>query len=101
VARNKTGISMELRNSVTNIESIALKFTEQDTPRGWKTLDTLGVSLQVLRAGKGLVYVFSSSHWDPVRHVLEKSSIPYWYKRSPGFSKSTLEEHHSWLKGVK
>ncbi len=92
-------MSVEQTESAINIEAIALRFTEQDTPRGWKTLDALGVSLHVLKANKGLVYVLSSSHWDLIRQMLKEAKIPYWYKRALSFSKSTLEEPDNWHKG--
>ena len=78
-------------------EAVALCFAPQHVGAGWKILDRLGASLQVVHAGQGLVYVFSSLHWHLVRGALKDGGIPYRYKLARAFAQAAVQEPSGWL----
>lgn len=95
VERNPT----QRERSRGKVESIAVRFSEENEPGGWQTLiNDIGLSLYVTEIdGKG-VYIFSSTHWGEVESALKDQNIPYEYKRASRFSKKTLTEPDTWNK---
>ncbi len=82
------------------INAVAVRFSAENTPRGWKALDTAGVPMHVRQVEDDLVYILSSFHWSKVQDALQQAEIPYRYKTAPaGFSKPVLEEPNTWEAG--
>lgn len=79
-------------------EAIAVRFSEENTPNGWETIDDLGIPLYVTEVDDRLIYVLSSTRWSEVENGLRDSNIPYEYQRAGRLSRKDLNNPESWRK---
>lgn len=79
-------------------EAIAVRFSKEDTPRGWGAIDNLEIPLYVTAIDKRLVYVLSSTLWSEVESALKDQNIPYEYQRASSLSRKNLAEPDKWNK---
>lgn len=86
----------EGNQSKSRIEAVAVRFSTEDTPRGWEKLDEQGLPLAVVGSGEGLVYLFSSVHWDTVQNKLEEAGIVCQFKQAAGFTKEEINNPETW-----
>jgi hypothetical protein len=80
-----------------DIGSIAVRFSAEDTPSGWKNLDDLDIPLTVRPVEDDLAYIFAATHWADVKRALMQAGLPYRFKGAAGgFTKDSLEAPDTW-----